>query len=169
MPPIALMRASTAAILANEAVLEAVGPLRAFNRGQPYSFGLSAVNGNHSQSLLLRTDGVLLTQRCARATAMVLVNFVHLAPREAHVATVVKRCEALKHFLRLSPDDKFPRGLGAHRSARVVPFLSGVRFTPAMQGAALDAGVVPLLCSGEGADAVCVLAPGAEELLAALR
>jgi hypothetical protein len=174
LPPPGLARASTAAILAHAAVLDAVGPLRAFNSGAPFTFHLTANNADANASF--RVDGVLLTKRCARATGMVLANFVHAAPREAHVGAIVARCEALKRFLRgtapdRAPDDKFPKGLGAHCWARVVPFLSAphARFAPALQGAAMDAGVLPLLCSGIGADAVCVLAPGAQELLDALR
>ena len=132
-------RESTAALARDACLAAALGPLHAFNSGEPFTFTADGV-------VWLEVDGLVL---CTRRP-LILLNEAKLTPLAGHVTEVRARCAVLETLLRgpVSGGTNWPDELNDYRTARVLPCLSGVNFAPDVQAAALAAGVVPVLCSG---------------------
>jgi hypothetical protein len=133
-------RESTAALARDARLTAALGPLRLFNGGEPFTFAADGV-------ALLQVDGLLLCER----HPLMLLNEAKLTPLAAHVTEVRLRCSALETLLRGPAPagvTNWPSELDGYRAARVLPCLSGVYFAPVVQAYALAAGVVPVVCSG---------------------
>ena len=133
-------RESTAALARDACLAAALGPLRAFNSGEPFAFTADGV-------VLLEVDGLVLCER----RPLILLNEAKLTPLAGHVTEVRTRCAVLETMLRGPVSGgvtNWPDELNDYRTARVLPCLSGVNFAPDVQAAALAAGVVPVLCSG---------------------
>ena len=147
-------RESTAALARDARLTAALGPLRAFNSGQPFAF-------TADEGVWLDVDGLVLCEQMP----LILLNAAKATPLVAHVAEVRTRCAMLEALLREpSPGagvTNWPDELNGYRNARVLPCLSGVYFAPDVQAAALAAGVVPVLWSGARFE----VAPGATSLL----
>ena len=145
-------RESTAALARDALLAAAFGPLRPFNGGEPFTFKA----GN---SDVLQVDGLVL---CAQRR-LVLLNEAKLTPLAEHIADVVARRVLLEALLRgrVPFVSNWPTELDAHRGADVLACLSGACFAPAVQAAAIAAGVVPVVCSGTRFH----VAPEAEALL----
>ena len=132
-------RESTAALARDARITAALGPLRLFNGGEPFTFF-----GSDGEALL-QVDGLLLCEQ----HPLLLLNEAKLSPLEMHVTEVRMRCSSLETLLRAAGGvTNWPRELDGYRNARVLPCLSGVCFAPAVQASALAEGVVPVVCSG---------------------
>lgn len=132
-------RESTAALARDPRLAAALGPLRLFRGGEPFAFASGG-------EVLLEADGLLLCER----RPLVLLNVSQPTPLVPHVADAWLRGVTLQTLLRDPPSvvTSWPHELEAFRAARVLPCLSGVWFAPAVQAAALAAGIVPVVRSG---------------------